>query len=263
MNKYYYTTPFEQTIMESIDGAKTISTHEIYDMFHDKKRLLLKNVISDLSIKGYLFRLKRGLYLVSQDRVMDPDMLIKVGTQIHSGYVAFSSALYLHKLLDYHPFTIFIATSKWSKKIEFGEYDMMFVAMGKRLAGLEVMGDIWVSDLEKTLFDCIYKPDKAGGYQNITKAFSQIEDLNWDRFESYLCQYGTDPMRQRAGYILDALSRKELIKVPNKIGHTLRKSVKGPTRLNPGGSGKGKFDPEWKILDNVGEKTYFGWMTDA
>ncbi len=259
MNEFHYMTPKEQELMEVISGTLMIRTSELHSIIPDMNGTSLRKTISSLAEKGYLYRLRRDLYIVTEDGVLDPDILIKVGPLMYRGYVAFSSALYLHGLLDYHPFTVFVATCDRSASLIFGNYDMRFISLGKRFTGMENKDGIWRSDLEKTLFDCLYKPAFAGGLQNLTKALTQAERIDWSRFELYLWNYGSVPLRQRAGFLLESMARIELLKVPRGLMDRLGKYASTPTRLDPSGPGYGTYSRNWKVLDNLGERSYLGW----
>lgn len=249
--------------MEVLSGNLIIRTSELHTNIPGMNGTSLRKTISSLSEKGYLYRLKRDLYIVTEEGVLDPDLLIKVGPLMHRGYVAFSSALYLHGLLDYHPFTIFVATCDRSGSLVIGDYDMSFISLGKRFAGMENKEGIWRSDLEKTLFDCLYKPAFAGGLQNLTKAMSQAQRIDWSKFELYLQRYGSVPLRQRAGFLLERMVRMELLKVPQDFLERLNDNALTPTRLDPSGSGHGTYSRHWRVLDNIGEKSYLGWCESA
>jgi len=229
-------------------------------MYPDRTEVALRKLVASLARKGYLHRLKRDLYYVTPDRVMDPDQLIKVGPLIYKGYVAFSSALYIHGLLDYHPFTIFVATVDIARTLEVDNYEIKFVTLGERFDGMTLKDEIWVSDMEKTIFDCFFKLDHAGGMPNIVKALAQIRTLEWPRFMRYVERYARMPMRQRIGFILDVMLEKDLMEVPEYVVEELSKDIKYPARLDPSEAGIGTYSRKWKLIDNIGEGTYLGWM---
>ena len=164
MDSFNYMSPQEQMIFHIISKSDIINSVDVIDLFPEEGPASIRNVLSSLNKKRYLHRLKRGTYAVTPDRTILMSDILKISTQIYNGYLAFSTALRIHNLLDYETFTIFIATRKRSRTIEVGEYDLRYVSLGKRATGMIMKDGLWVSDPEKTIFDCIYRPDLAGGF---------------------------------------------------------------------------------------------------
>lgn len=259
MNENITLTPLEQRIMSLIGEMDIISMKELYDLFPDHSKAVLLNTASSMKRKGYLISLKKGFFMIVKDGFFDPDRLIKIAPLIYGGYVAFSSALSLHSLLDYHPFTIFVSTVDRSRKLEWDQYEIRFISMGSLCTGQILKDDIWVSNMEKTLFDCFYKPQYGGGYQNITKAIYQAENIRWDRFGFYIEKYGKDPLAQRIGYILDTMKDVTGMEIPDDLIKDLLKRVKKTARLSASSSQSGRYIEKWKVQDNVQRDTFLGW----
>ena len=156
--------------------------------------------------------------------------------------------------MDYEPFTIFIITPKKSDETTVGNYLFKTIAMGTKATGTTFYKDLYVSTIEKTLFDCLYKPQYAGGYQTIAKAFIQLQHPGWDQLLYYFRRFATDALFQRAGYLLDLLQDEHLLRVPQHITEEFRTHVKNTTKLLPSESSQGSYHKEWKLLDNLGKE---------
>ena len=109
----------EQEIFDLVGDTGVIFTHDIIramDGFANHQTV--RNSLSSLEKKGFLFRIKKGAYLRSEEHgpiINDPLM---VGNNLFRGYVAFSSALRHYDLIEYEPFTVFIATAKQSASLQ-------------------------------------------------------------------------------------------------------------------------------------------------
>ena len=250
-------------IFHIISKSDIINSVDVIDLFPEEGPASIRNVLSSLNKKRYLHRLKRGTYAVTPDRTILMSDILKISTQIYNGYLAFSTALRIHNLLDYETFTIFIATRKRSRTIEIGEYDLRYVSLGKRATGMIMKDGLWVSDPEKTIFDCIYRPDLAGGFNNITKAIFLSKELDWDNFSDLLKGYASDPMMQRTGYLLEILVDTTGIDIPDKISIELQKGVRYPALLAPSGPKRGMHSTKWKLQDNIGKDAIMGWYEDV
>ena len=111
MNKKNYASPLEQDILSRITKADLISIEELKDLLPHIGHRSLINTVSSLSKKGYLHRLKNGLYLVAPERILIINDPLKIALQIYPGYIGFSTALRCYDLLEYEPFDIYIVTN--------------------------------------------------------------------------------------------------------------------------------------------------------
>ncbi len=257
MNKNIYMSKREQIIFNMISSVDIAYTDEIRDFFPDLKPHQINKICHSLSSKGYLHRLKKGVYLIQKKPsdlplIKDP---YKIALALFKGYIAFSSALRVYNLLDYAPFTIFVVTVNKSREKRVGEYTFKAVAMGKRAVGLTYYNGIYISTISKTFFDCFYKPQYCGGYSVITKAINDVE-LDWDEFIMYF-GFASDSLCQRTGYVLELMEGETGNKIP-ALDH-LRKRVKNNTKLVPSGKAGGKYIKEWKVLDNLGKENILSW----
>jgi predicted transcriptional regulator of viral defense system len=259
MDMKYYLTPTEQIIMEVFRVAPILDKALLRGHLSRIRDKNLDKSLGSLVKRGELIRMKRGYYIWAKGKGLDTTLFMKAAPIVFGGYVAFDTALNIHGLLDYESFTIMIATPRRSGRLALGNYEIHCISMGDRCRGQIMKDGIWVSDLEKTFFDCFHRPDLAGGYQNITKALIQSENIYWNRFEYYLMKLGTDPMRQRVGYILSNILDVDSDRGLERMIDGLMKSVKTPTRLLPSGPLNGKLDDVWKVQDNLGKGVWTGW----
>ena len=257
MNKNIYMSKREQIIFNMISSVDIAYTDEIRDFFPDLKPHQINKICHSLSSKGYLHRLKKGVYLIQKKPsdlplIKDP---YKIALALFKGYIGFSSALRIYDLLDYEPFTIFVVTTNRSMEKRIGEYAFKSVAMGERATGITYYKDIYISTIAKTFFDCFYKPQYCGGYSAITKAINDVE-FDWDEFIRYF-EFTSDSLCQRTGYVLELMEEETGKKIPTL--DNFRKRVKNNTKLVPSGKAGGKYIKEWRVLDNLGKENILSW----
>jgi predicted transcriptional regulator of viral defense system len=114
-------------------------------------RFTLKTTLSRLGKSGRIIRLKRGVY--SSNPIRDAFVAAQC---IYGGYLGFSSALYVHKLIAELPFLVTVVTTSKSASTAIGIYEFRAIAMKEKAIGFEDVGDLTVSTRAKTLFDCLY-----------------------------------------------------------------------------------------------------------
>ena len=257
MDKNIYLSKQEQMIFNEISALDIVYSEELEDLFPELNTAQINKICFNLSSKGYLHRLKKGIYLVHKRPSAVPVIKnpYKVALSLFKGYIGFSSALRVYDLLDYVPFTIFVVTVNKSREKNVGEYTFKAVAMGKRVAGMTYYNEIYVSTISKTFFDCFYKPHYCGGYSEITKALNDAE-IDWNEFIGHF-EFASNALCQRTGYVLD-LIREETGKTIPKL-EMFRRRMKNNTKLIPSGKTSGKYIKEWKVLDNIGKENILSW----
>jgi predicted transcriptional regulator of viral defense system len=265
MQENNYLTRREQLIFDIIRETDIISIHDIKDMFPEISQNMRYKILSSLNSKGYIFRLEKGLYLVQKTPSKEPiiEDPYRLALSMFNGYIAFSSALRLYNLIEYEPFTIFVATPNQSKRLVIGNYELRAVSMRVRAEGISLYNGIYMSNLEKTIFDCFYKPQYSGGYETITKALATGIKLNWKNVLYYFKKYSSDSLCQRTGYILDLMRTEIDYNVADYCIRYFRNRTKSKTKLIPTAPTKGKYSSKWKLMDNLGESTILGWLNGA
>lgn len=246
MTENYYLSPQEQHVLDIAKDTNTILTEDLIQAAEDIHPQTVRNVLSSLVNKGHLFRAKRGIYLrceePSKPVIEDP---AKLALLLFKGYIAFASALQHWELLEYESFTVFVATRNKSGRREVGEYVFQAVAMGDRTRGMVYDNGIYVSSLEKTIFDCVYKPVHAGGYPLVARAIADSKP-NWKEVMRWFDLLGSQSLRQRGGYVLSKAGN-----APRWLLDRLRSGAKRNIWLDPSGRRKGRLDREWSVMDNV------------
>ncbi len=256
MDKKNYLSKNEQILFSTIKKTQVIDNEFIKEIFPNYTSQKINKICHKLISKGYLYPIKKGAYIVNETPSKKPTITnpFKIAPYINKGYIGFSSALRLYDLINYEPFTIFIVTPNKSQKTEIGKYTFKTVSMGTKATGTTYCKNVYTSNIEKTFFDCFYKPQYAGGYKEIINALSNQPQIKWDQLYYYFEKYASDALFQRTGYILDLLTEKKIIKTPEKILKKFKKHIKNTTRLLPTKKSKGKYIKKWKLLDNIGEE---------
>jgi len=261
VKKKIYLTPGEQNIFSALSSQHIIDTGLLQELFPEIPPVSLNKTVANLAKKGYLHRVQKGVFTISgtpskNKEIHDP---LPLALAICPGYIGFASALRAYRLIPYESFTVFVVTKNRSKETSIGEYSVRCVAMGKRCNGLTFYHGAYVSTLEKTFFDCFFKPRYAGGYAVITQALHQATSLDWQKFCAFFSGESSS-LCQRTGYILDLLNQQTGI-VPKNVISFFRQRIKNNTRLTLSGTGSGTYIRSWMLVDNIGKEQIFSWLS--
>ena len=251
-------SPLEQKVYFAAKNAKDgVVSLEMVSSWNltDKKSLLV--ILSRMAKKGWLLRLRKGIYLVSEPPASAITDMFTVSTYCFPGYNAFSSALYLHGLTDMVPFEVLVATRHESGVKTFGQQSVRAVALKERFMGSTLHEGHFVSTLPKTIYDCLIHPELGGGHTQIMKAIHEanMAETGWKELFYYSKKFEKSAFYQRLGYLLSLLPRRS--KATKGAIRICSKMVRSKIHLY--GRGKGVYIPEWKIIDNVGREALLSW----
>jgi predicted transcriptional regulator of viral defense system len=224
-----------------------------------------RKLAAGLVRKGWLQRVGRGRYLLNParlgpDAIADTDPL-RLGSRIVSPYFfGFATAAELRGLLPQASRTYYIVTPRrgsagWAHAATFRRVVVppdRFFGYGPVHRRGEV---VQVSDAERTLLDCLRRPEFAGGLGGVVKVLESAGGaLDWPRLERYLRRFASRSLRLRLGYLVEL------------YGSTARPPAGWLARIRPrpeepyvplGASGefdrRGTHDRRWHIIRNVPE----------
>ncbi len=212
-----------------------------------------KKISHSLMKKKWIFPLRRGLFAIvplevgvkgagayAVSNLLIPQHLIK------KYYLSYGSALNYHGFSDQLLREIFVAGNKAKKPVQLMDSKIIFIHLqGKKLFGIEMIKmegkEVKMADKEKTIIDCLEKPQYSGGIEEVARAiYFNFEELKLDKLVKYGEKMNNSCILKRLGYLLEKLK-----------GITIKaKLSKNYCWLNPLGKKKGKYNHKWKLIIN-------------
>lgn len=254
MYKKNYLSREEYKLWQYIKDKEIIDTELIEQIFPDMPKNKKNKILHSLYKKKYINRARKDLYYNPKEL----KSFYKLALRIKEGYIGLSSALRYYNLIEYEDFTIFIITKKFQKNIplERTKYEIRFIPLKNLFTGFEKKEDIYISSIEKTIFDCLLKP-RFVGFTNITKAIYDTKP-DWNKLINFFKLTNNTSLYQRTGYILELMKKKTKLRIPSFVFEFLSKKNKNPVKLMPI-KGKSIFNKKWRIQDNLGERNILSW----
>jgi len=219
--------------------------------------------------KGWLQRTRRGVYLLNPSRhgpeaIPDADPL-RVGSLLAEPYYfGYATAAELHGLLPQAGHVYYLVTTGRQGSREFGASRFQAVRIRRsRFFGTERRRrrgrEIVVSDLERTVLDCLARPGLAGGMGGATHVFAIAKPrLDWRRLGAYLDRLGVRSLEQRLGFLAEHV--RPSVRAPVSW---VRRVLPGPhvpfaVLAPPGRYGRrGERDARWRLIRNVTDGELF------
>jgi len=228
-----------------------------------------KNILSKLASDGAAQRVGKGKYIIIPADVLygrksyigDPLVLVSKLMKGIDYYVAYYSAAHIRGITEQMPFKTTVAVLKQLRPIKIGNIHMNFVNLKKsRFFGYEeteYMGiSLNVSDMEKTIVDCIDRQDLCSGIAEVIRTLSnafEVEKLNWQKLSSYVKRFESHALAQRLGFIMELLRERKKIQVEQIILDELL-SLTSPKvyPLDIKAPKQGEISRKWRIINNAG-----------
>lgn len=227
-----------------------------------------KNILSSLAKQGAASRIGRGKYAIipadvlygRKSFVADPLIVVNELMKNKEYYVAYQSAAHIHGIAEQLPFTTTVAVLKQKRPVKLGNTKIEFVTLKKsRFFGVKEVNYsntfLKVSDLEKTVIDCIDRQDLCGGIAGAAETVSNAiatGKLDQAKLLAYAEKFRSHALAQRLGFLLEQLFETSKGQVEPKILRSLER-LAGPFTypLDTSATKKGKVSERWRIIENA------------
>ncbi len=238
---------------------------EVYNEYPNASKGAIRELLRDMANRGKVSRLKEGLYVVvplgEQNTTYIPEWhkLTEHLVESSEHYIGYYSALQIHSLITQPSLKQQIVVSNQQKKskLKIKNIEFQFIYhnrdhfFGSKRIWINQFDKVKCSDLEKTIIDCLFKPEYAGGIVEIAKAIFEAKDkIDFGKLLNYTIQFRSQSVMKRLGYLLEFLEIKT--DIINSL-HTLRSN--SYATLDTELPKEGKRLSRWKILKNIDEET--------
>ncbi|MBP7962020.1 MAG: hypothetical protein KBG20_05455 [Caldilineaceae bacterium] len=207
------------------------------------------DLLQQLTARGLVMGVEKGKYLLvglEPERVLGNPLFIANQLAFPS-YISYWSALHFHGLTEQVPHTVFVATTRKKRPVEFQGHRFRYVTVKpSKFFGYqrEVIGDlpVMVADLEKSLIDSLDQSRYAGGIAEVAHALAVAgPDLDVDLLIDYAIRMDDRSLASRLGFLLERLG----------IQTTGLPVSTSPILLDPRSPATGGIDSRWQIRGNL------------
>jgi len=242
-------------------NKKCFTIDEAYLLLSDSAKDNVKRMLSNMTKRGLLMRVKEGLYYLipfDQDaKTFMPDWHLIAGYLVNDAkhYIGYFSALQIHNLTTQPNLREQIVVNKQIKPstLFVKEIPFQFVYhnekhfFGNKKTWIDSFNRVQCSDLEKTIIDCLFKPGYAGGITEITKAIYKIKDkIDYSKILQYAKRFDSQAVIKRLGFLLELLEIKHCA-----IEELKKNRTNSVVLLEPSYPKEGKTISRWAIQQNI------------
>ena len=242
-------------------GNKEVDRRQIIDMLGVSPQAA-DHVIRSLRRKGWLERASWGRYLLippemGPDALGESNVLALASRIAEPCYFGYGTAATHYGFTTQHRNVIRLVTPVRARNRRVLDTDVRIVNPVQRkffgFGPVDVLGyTVMMSDREKTVIDCIDRPDLAGGEGEAAVILATAcRRIDWHRAATYLDRIATRTLARRFGWLVDHAGAT----IPDDVYAHLRelakgngKSLFGPRTPKPGAVG---YQDNWQLTVNI------------
>jgi len=264
-NKYISTQSNELLSYFNGRNKACFDYSEAFNALPDSKESALRELLSDMTKRGLLMRLKDGIYYIipyeANAETFMPDWHLMAEHLVNDAkhYIGYYSALQIHNLITQPSLKEQIVVSKQIRPSEIKIKDVPFQFIyhnekhffGAKKIWIDSFNKVLCSDLEKTFIDCLFKPDYAGGIVEVAKAIYASKDkIKYETLLEYTKTFDSQAVIKRLGFLL------EILEINSKIIDDLQKiKTASYVLLDTELPKVGKRNSRWSIQQNLETET--------
>jgi predicted transcriptional regulator of viral defense system len=218
-----------------------------------------RKVIRNLVRKGWLARLTGGRYMLlpperGAENLGENNPLAVASAVVEDSYVGWWSAASFHGFTTQKPATVFVAVRRQTKARTIEGAEIRFVKVEPRkffgAKRYTVYGrSTNISDPEKTVIDCIDRPDLAGGGAELVRiVHTAMAEIDQTKLVDAAMQMKSTSLLQRLGWLTDLVGRPLVEELRQKVRDAIPKSARSTFGARARRKGDIGYVADWGVF---------------
>lgn len=248
-------------ILTAEEENQLILTVADFMSFYEITASYARKMISELVRRGWLVRIAKGQYqLLPAKTGLDPfpmgDKFVLACQAFPEGFIAYGSAAEQHGLSLQVFNSVIIANTERSGTRSIGSLNVQLVKVAApNYLGFQSLNrgpSVKVATLERTLIDCIDRPDLAGGISDLVEILARGKKrADLERVIELLSSYSSKSLIKKVGFLLEQFdyplteAQTDLLLKMSSGVKTYLFSMRIP------GTAKPKYSRKWRLIVNA------------
>ncbi|TXL75145.1 transcriptional regulator [Vineibacter terrae] len=220
-------------------GREVVRAAEIIDLLGSEQTG--RKVIRNLIRKGWLSRLVGGRYMLlppehGPENIGENNMLALASAVIEPSYVGWWSAAAFHGFTTQKPMAVTVAVLRQARARLIEGSEVRFVTIAEQkffgFKSYNVYGrNVMISTPEKTVIDCIDRPELAGGPAELARIiYSAMSEIDAVALADAGLTMKSTSLLQRLGFLTDIVGKP----LPEETRQRIRQAIPKSTRSTLG-----------------------------
>jgi predicted transcriptional regulator of viral defense system len=202
-----------KSYLEEFHNRKLFRFKEIATLIGNENTA--KDLLHNYKKKKLLCQIRRDLYAVTDLATKEcAATKFEIGSNItSSSYISYHTALEYHGIAHQQFYDLYVSSEGRFTNFKFNEINYLHCASpiksGVYSPNLDSL--IKVTDIERTMIDCIDRIDRAGGLEELIHSISLTTYLNEDKLKQYTDEFSKVFLYQKVGFILSYFQQQAQI----------------------------------------------------
>jgi len=193
--------------LSTLQQKRVFNKHDVVSMTDDIRRA--ESILLSYQKRGYIQKIRRDLYCALNLATHLPEAdRFEIACAIqYDAYIAYHTALEFHGLGQQLWYDVQVAVSRPFTPFKFSDSSYLPI-ISKCSTGVEeplFRRGVRVTNLERTIVDCIIRMDLCGGAEEFIHCIEAIRQLRSDLLVAVLQAYNTPIVYQKVGCVMDVL----------------------------------------------------------
>ena len=219
-----------------------------------------RQVLTRLVQSGRVERIRKDLYTCISGETLDPvaDRFQIASAITPTSYVTHHTAMEYHGITNQVYYDVYVASVTKFSPVYFQGYTYHYVSSRFADGIIEPVfgGGVKVTDLERTVIDCIKDFEKVGGLEELRDNLTSIQSLKEDLLLKYLNLYDNQFLYQKTGWLLQ--QENAHLKLSDDFFRICQERIGKSKRYLAKEHDKGLYNATWRLIlpNNRNEEDY-------
>jgi predicted transcriptional regulator of viral defense system len=209
-----------------------------------------KELLRKYKSRNLISQIRRDMYVVN-DLATKATVANKfeIGSNINSSsYISHHAALEYYGWANQVFYTIYVSSDEKVKEFDYDGITYSCHKSKSKLGVVEPKFDtmVRVTDVERTVADCLNRIDLTGGLEELIYAFTLITRIDEQKLKTYLDDFRKPALYQRAGFILEYFQKE--LKLSDVFFEYCRSKIGKSTRYLTDNQESDTYFKEWRLV---------------
>ncbi|MCE5175493.1 MAG: hypothetical protein ABFC90_10920 [Bacteroidales bacterium] len=233
--------------IEGLHGLKIFHKKNVVALIKDENAA--KEILRRYKKQGLISHVRRDLY-VATDLASKLSIASKFEIASHitpSSYLSYHAALEYHGIAHQVFFELYVSSKELFNNFDYDGISYTFCKSQTEIGIVNPLTDslIRVTDLERTVLDCINRIDLSGGLEELIECFALITYINENMLLSYLHHFDKQFLYQKTGFILGYFQKE--MKLSDTFFATCKSKIGKSTRYLTDTHESDTYFKEWRL----------------
>jgi len=214
-----------------------------------KNENVAKEILRRYKKQGLISHVRRNLY-VATDLATKASLAVKfeiAGQITPSSYLAYHAALEYHGLAHQVFYHLYVSSNEAFRNFDYDSISYIYCPSKSDAGIVRPVTDslVRVTDLERTVIDCIDRIDLSGGLEELVQCFAIITYINESKLLDYLNCFDKPFLYQKTGFILGYFKKE--MKLTDDFFEMCKSKIGKSKRYLTNTGESNTYFKEWKL----------------